>query len=56
MCKREVKEENLDERPVLFFIEVMNEEYFKFLYLVQALRKFDNNEKPKVFSHLDFGE
>jgi hypothetical protein len=56
MGKRKVEEKNLDEGPVLFFVEVMDEEDLKFLYLVQTLRKFDNDEKPKVCSHLDFGE
>lgn len=34
----------------------MYEEDLKFLYLIQTLRKLDNDEKPEVCSHLDFGK
>jgi hypothetical protein len=49
MCKTEVKQKNLDQVPVLFIVKVVNKKYLQFLYFLQALAQFYDDEQPEVY-------
>ena len=48
MGEAEVKEEHLDQVPVLLVVEVVDEEDFQFLYLLQPLAQFNYDEQSEI--------
>jgi hypothetical protein len=45
MCETKIEKKDLDERPILFVIKVIDERYLKLFYFIQALREFRNNKE-----------
>lgn len=50
MSKPKVNKENFNQSPILFFVEVGNEEVLNFLHLHEAFAHFEDHTQPKVFS------
>lgn len=47
MREAEIKENHLDERPILRMIIILNEKSLQLLHLLQALRQFSDNEQSQ---------
>lgn len=56
MGKTEVKKEHFYQVPVLLIVEIVDKEYFKFLYLFQPLTQLYNNEQAKVDGDFKVGK
>lgn len=48
MGQREVKEKNLNQRPVLLIIKVMDEKYLDFFNSIESLTQLDDQEQSHV--------
>lgn len=53
MREAEVKENHLDERPILRVIVIFYEKCLQLLHLLQTLRQFSDNEQSQEFHALD---
>jgi hypothetical protein len=48
MGQGEVKEKNLNQRPVLLIIKVMDEEYLEFFNSIESLAQLDDQEQSHI--------
>jgi len=47
VCKTEIEDKNFYEGPILLIVIIFNEENLEFLYFLNALWQFGNNEESE---------